>query len=214
MACHAMVNSSHFLVNASTRGLDSRRPDEKIQKPQTLFSAEQNIQNAVRCVLHRGSHPIRFFQETSMTLNCWKFKGWTVCGIVLVSFAAGSLVTARLANVNQVRADSNRVFELRIYHALPGRVPALESRFRDTTSKLLAKHDLNVVGYWVPEDAPWENTFIFMLVHPSREEAKKNWDAFASDPAFQEVVKSEQAGKTVEKVDVTYMRPTDFSPMK
>ncbi|MGC2768180.1 MAG: NIPSNAP family protein, partial [Candidatus Acidiferrum sp.] len=63
-----------------------------------------------------------------------------------------------------MRADSNRVFELRVYHAVPGKVPALESRFRDTISKLLAKHDLKVVGYWVPEDAPaWDNTFIFML---------------------------------------------------
>jgi hypothetical protein len=155
-----------------------------------------------------------------MTLDCWKSKGWkfktwTVWGIALVSFAAGSLITGRLANVNQVRADNDRVFELRVYHAVPGKVPALESRFRDTTSKLLAKHDLNVVGYWVPEDAPaWDNTFIFMLAHASREEAKKNWDAFAADPGFQEVVKSEQAEKTVEKVDVTYMRPTDFSPMK
>jgi hypothetical protein len=150
-----------------------------------------------------------------MTLNCQTFKGWTVCGIALVSFAAGSLVTVRLAQMSQVRADSNRVFELRIYHALPGKVPALESRFRETTSKLLTTHDLKVVGYWVPEDAPaWDNTFIFMLAHASREEAKKNWQAFAADPGFQEVVKSEQAEKTVEKVDVTYMRPTDFSPMK
>jgi hypothetical protein len=154
-----------------------------------------------------------------MTLNWWKIKGWksrrwTVCGIVLVSFAAGSLVTARLGHVNQVRADSNHVFELRVYHAVPGKVPALESRFRDTTSKLLAKHDLKVVGFWVPEDAPWDNTFIFLLAHPSREEAKKNWDAFAADPRFQEVVKSERTEKTVEEVDVTYMRPTDFSPMK
>jgi hypothetical protein len=39
-------------------------------------------------------------------LEGWKFKGWTVCGIALVSFAAGSLITARLAHVNQVRADS------------------------------------------------------------------------------------------------------------
>jgi hypothetical protein len=74
-------------------------------------------------------------------------------------FAAGALISARLAHLNQVRADSNRVFELRIYHTVPGKLPALESRFRDTTSKLLAKHDLNVVGYWVPEDAPWDNTF-------------------------------------------------------
>jgi hypothetical protein len=154
-----------------------------------------------------------------MTLNCWKFTSsrsqvWTVWGITLIAFAAGSHITARMTHMIQVRADNDRVFELRVYHVVPGKVPALESRFRDTTSKLLAKHDLKVVGYWVPEDAPWDNTFIFMVAHSSREEAKKNWDALWADPGFQAVVKSEQAEKTVEKVDVTYMRPTDFSPMK
>ena len=150
-----------------------------------------------------------------MTIKFRKSTRWTVCGIALLSFAAGSLFTARLAHIDQVRADNNRVFELRVYHTLPGKVPALESRFRDTTSKLLTKHDLKVVGYWVPEDAPaWDNTFIFMLAHPSREEAKKNWDTMRADPEFQALVKSEQTEKTVEKVDSTYMRPTDFSPMK
>jgi hypothetical protein len=154
-----------------------------------------------------------------MTLNCWTLKGWnatrwTICGIALFSFAAGSLITARLGHLSQVRADSNRVFELRIYHTVPGKVTALESRFRDVTAKLLAKHGLNVVGYWVPEDAPWDNTFIFMLAHSSRAEAKQNWNEFATDRAFQEVVKSELTEKTVEKMDVTYMHATDFSPMK
>jgi hypothetical protein len=37
---------------------------------------------------------------------------------------------------------------------------------------------------------PWDNTFIFILAHSSREEAKKNWNAFRNDPAFQEVVQS------------------------
>ena len=151
----------------------------------------------------------------AMKLNLWKSKRWSVCAIALVSFAVGSLITARLVHINQVRADSNRVFELRVYHAVPGKLPALELRFRDTFSKLLAKHDLKVVGYWVPQDAPtWDNTFIFMVAHSSREEAKKNWDAFRADPEFQEVLKAEEADKTVEKIDVTYMRPTDFSPMK
>jgi hypothetical protein len=147
--------------------------------------------------------------------NRWKFTRWTVCGIALVSFAAGSLASARLAQLNQVRADSSRIFELRVYHVVPGKLPALQSRFRDTASKLLAKHDLKAVGYWVPEDAPASNdTFIYILAHPSREEAKKNWDAMFADPAFQEMMKSEQADKLVEKIDSTYMRPTDFSPMK
>ena len=155
-----------------------------------------------------------------MTLKCrkikdWKSKEWIVCAIALVSCAAGSLITARLTQVSQVRADNNRIFELRVYHAVPGKLPVLESRFRDTTSKLLAKHDLKVVGYWVPEDAPaWDNSFVFILAHDSREAAKKNWDAMRVDPEFQEVVKSEQAEKTVENVDVTYMHPTNFSPLR
>jgi hypothetical protein len=146
-------------------------------------------------------------------LKGWKLKGWSVCAMALVSFTAGSLITARLAHVDHVRADSNRVFELRIYHTVPGKLRALESRFRDIYSKLLAKHDLQVVGYWVPEGtADWDNTFLYLVAHSSREEAKKNWDATLADPAVQEAIKSEEADKLVEKIDRTYMRPTDFSP--
>ena len=142
-------------------------------------------------------------------------NGRRVLGIALISLAVGWFVTAKLMGPKQVSADGDRVFELRVYHVVPGKVLELESRFRDTTSKLLAKHDLKVVGYWVPEGAPaWENTFVYIVAHASREEGKKNWAAMLSDPEFQEIVKAEQGNKLVEKVDVIYMRPTDFSPMK
>lgn len=154
-----------------------------------------------------------------MTHTQWKFNGRkskaSVIGTVALLSFAGSLIAACLACTERANADSNRVFELRVYHVVPGKLPALESRFRDTTSRLLAKHNLNVLGYWASEDAPpSDNTFIFMLAHSSREEAKKNWDAMRADPQFQDVVKSEQNEKTVEKVDVTYLRSADFSPMK
>jgi hypothetical protein len=151
-------------------------------------------------------------------LNRWKFKGWIVCGTALASFAAGSLITARLMHLNQARADSTRVFELMVYHTVPGKVPALESIFRDV-SKLQARHGLNVVGYWVPNDDPaWANTFIYLVAHPSRDEAKKNWDALHADPVFPQY--REQAVPLIEKagedyrVDEIYMRPTDYSAMK
>jgi len=137
--------------------------------------------------------------------------------VAVLSFAAGSLSTGRLAHIDQVRADSSRVFEMHVYHAVPGKLPALESKFRDTTSKLLAKHDLKIVGYWVPQGNPaWDNTFIFIVAHSSRDEAKKNWDAMRADPDFQELIRenSDPATKFVEKIDVIYMRPTDFSPMR
>jgi hypothetical protein len=143
-----------------------------------------------------------------------KLNGWAVCGVVVLSFAAGCLCTAYLTHVQAVRADSSRVFELEIYHAVAGKVPALAERFR-SASQLQAKHDLNVVGYWIPEGSPaFANTFIYLVAHASEEEAKKNWDSFHADPAFQEYVKSEQTVKLIEGVDRTFMRPTDYSALK
>jgi hypothetical protein len=154
-----------------------------------------------------------------MSFNGWKFnsksKGSSLCAIALLSFTAGALMTARLAHMDHVKADSNQIFELRIYHTVPGKVPELEAKFRDIYSKLLAKHDLQVVGYWVPEGAAgWDNTFVYLVAHSSREEAKKNWDAMLADPEVQEAIKAEETNKLVEKIDRIYMRPADFSPMK
>jgi NIPSNAP protein len=151
-------------------------------------------------------------------LNCWNVEKWIAGCTALLSFAAGSFTTARLIHANEVRADSHRVFELLVYHTVPGKVPALESIFRDV-SKLQGKHDLNVVGYWVPDDDPvWANTFIYLVAHPSLDEAKKNWAALHADPAFPEY--RNQAVEIIEKVDEkyrvdeVYMRPTDYSAMK
>lgn len=143
---------------------------------------------------------------------------WTVCATAMVSFAAGSLFAVSLTRPNQVRADSNRVFELLIYHALPGKGPALESNFRDV-AKLQAKHDLDVIGYWVPnEDPAWQDTFIYLVAHPSRDEAQKNWRALHSDgefPPYREAAKPllQKIGQEY-KVDEVYMRPADFSAMR
>jgi hypothetical protein len=53
----------------------------------------------------------------------------TQVGTALPSFAAGSLLTARLMHLNQVRADSNRVFQLMVYHTLPGKCPPSSRSF-------------------------------------------------------------------------------------
>jgi hypothetical protein len=152
-------------------------------------------------------------KRIAITIKSWKLKRWTACDISLVSFAPGALVMVRLAQLQQVKADSNRAFELRVYHAVLGQLPVMESRFRGKTSKILSPHNLNVVGYWVTENAS-DNSFIFLLTHEGREEAKKYWDATRVGREFQEIVKSEQAEETLERADATYMRPTDSSQLK
>lgn len=69
-------------------------------------------------------------------------------------------MTAKLMGLKQVSADSDRVFELRVYYAVPGEVPELESRFRDTTSNLLAKHDLKVVDHSLRVPSPYVPVWI------------------------------------------------------
>jgi len=148
-----------------------------------------------------------------MIPNLTNFNKCIACSIVLASSALGAVITNRLTQTSEARAASDRVFELRIYHAVRGKLPVMESRFREKTSKILARHNLNAVGYWVADEAP-DNSFVFLFSHDSRDDAKKNWDAFRLDPEFQEVVKSEQSEKTLEKADIIWLRSTDFSPMK
>ena len=68
----------------------------------------------------------------------------------------------------------------------------------------------------MPQDSPQkDNTLLYIVAHESRESAKKNWAEFGADPEWQQVSKASEAdGKIVEKVDSTYMDPTDFSQIK
>jgi len=111
-------------------------------------------------------------------------------------------------------ADTDLVYELRVYHCYEGKLPDLLKRFREHTTKIFEKHGMKNVAYWTPMDEPQKsNTLIYVLAHPSREAAAANWKAFSSDPEWQSVqTASEANGKIVEKVDSTFMVLTDFSP--
>lgn len=136
--------------------------------------------------------------------------------LVIAGFAAGVFVTYSLTQVQQARAAANRVYELRTYYTLPGRLPALQARFRDHTTRIFEKNGMKNEAYFVPQDAPKsENTLIYLLSYESRDAAKKSWDAFRNDPDWKVAQKASEAdGKIVEKVESVYMNPTDYSPVK
>ena len=107
----------------------------------------------------------------------------------------------------------NRVFELRTYVALEGKLPNLLARFRDHTVKLFEKHGMQNIGYWVPKDQP--NTLIYIVAHKSQDAAKASWDAFRQDPVWVKArTESEASGKIVDKVTSVFMDPADFSKLK
>jgi hypothetical protein len=118
---------------------------------------------------------------------------------------------------SDVRAaePESRLFELRTYHVLPGRMPALLRRFREHTTEIFEKHGMTNVGYWTPAGKEGESTLIYLLAHDGRAAAEKSWKGFRDDPVWQKVrAESEKDGKIVEKVDSVFLTPTDFSKLK
>lgn len=105
-----------------------------------------------------------------------------------------------------------RFFEMRIYYAAPGKLDALNARFRDHTLKLFEKHGMTNIGYWMPVENP-ENKLIYVLAYPDRDAREKSWKAFMADPEWQAAYKeSEKEGKLVAKAESVFLKAADFSP--
>jgi NIPSNAP protein len=135
-----------------------------------------------------------------------------VAVIFAAGFALGNLAQWR----GVVHAQDGTVFELRTYTAPDGKLGDLQKRFRDHTRRIFDKHAMKSIGYWVPQDAPQsQNTLIYILQHPNREAAKKNWADFQADPEWQKVsAESQVNGRIVSKVDSVFMTATDYSAIK
>jgi hypothetical protein len=142
-------------------------------------------------------------------------KHWKGLVIVLAAAAAGwaGYATHEAQGGKQV---DNRVFELRTYYAHPGKMAALNERFRKHTNKLFEKHGMTIIGFWNPLKADEaEQKLIYILAYPSKEAADKSWEAFRNDPDWKTArAASEKDGPLVAKVDSVYMKATDYSPLK
>ena len=141
--------------------------------------------------------------------------------IVFVPVVALVAAVVLLANFGdesaaQQEKPKQRIFELRTYHVLPGRMPALLKRFRDHTAGLFEKHGMENIGYWTPVDEPRsKDTLIYILAHDNAEAAKKSWEGFRNDPDWVNVrTGSEASGPIVRKVESVFLNPTDYSPIK
>ena len=141
---------------------------------------------------------------------------WSVAAVAAGMFAAGFAVRGGVDPAAHAQGN-NRVFELRTYTAAPGKFEALKTRFRDHTTRLFEKHGMTNIGYWIPLDAPKsENTLVYILAYPSREAAKKSWEAFRADPEWKKVAaESQKEGNLLANPpESVFLAPADFSRIK
>jgi len=133
----------------------------------------------------------------------------------LLWFIGGAAVTLGFSSLGGSKT-SDHVYELRMYQVNEGKMDALIARFGDHTDAIFKRHNMKSIGYWRPQDAPYsQNLFVYVLEHPSREEARKNWAAFQADPDWKKVkAGSETQGPLANHIDSYFMDPTSFSALK
>ncbi|HEY6213210.1 MAG TPA: NIPSNAP family protein [Vicinamibacterales bacterium] len=141
----------------------------------------------------------------------------SAAGFATVFFAG--IVVGQLAPRASAAAQApggNRVFEIRTYTAPDGKLEELHARFRNHTVRIFNNHNMTSIAYFRPQDEPLkQNTLIYVLAHPSRAEAEKNWAAFQADPEWQKVnTESQVNGRIVSKVERIFADPADYSPLK
>lgn len=112
-----------------------------------------------------------------------------------------------------------RLFELRRYSTIKGKLPNLDARFRDHTVGLFAKHGMTNVIYFhlTAGQEGAENTLVYLLAHADSKSRDAAFEAFRVDPEWKKAREaSEAAGPLMTKggVQSLLLKPTDFSPMK
>jgi len=120
-----------------------------------------------------------------------------------------------MSSLPSLAQSSSPVYEIRTYTVSPGRLADEYERFRhDWIATYFPKHNLTGLLYLAPTDTPLvNNTLIYILRHPSREAADRNWAEFLADSGVKAVSARWNAnGRIVTRVDRVFATATDFSP--
>ena len=107
------------------------------------------------------------------------------------------------------------IYELRVYHCAPGRLPALNKRFETNTRKFWEKYGIEAVGFWTTLVGPSNQALTYLLKWESLADREAKWNAFTSDPEWiARRAETEAEAIIVERIENTILTPTAFSALR
>src|SRR4051812_15217561 len=89
-----------------------------------------------------------------------------------------------VGEITQPERRPAMIYELRIYHTMPGKLPALLKRFDTITLKIWERHGIKQAGFWTTLVGESNADLTYMLQWESLAEREKKWDAFQADPEW------------------------------
>src|SRR5947208_16517033 len=93
------------------------------------------------------------------------------------------------------------IYELRVYHCVPSRLPDLLKRFDTITLKLWDKHGIKQAGFWTVLVGDSNQALYYLLKWESLADRETKFDAFGADPEWlQERAETEANGPIVQRV--------------
>jgi hypothetical protein len=149
----------------------------------------------------------------------WKRLGGVVVAAAVCLSAALWLRAADEKTAAKPDSSDQRkahFFEMRTYTTHPGKLDALNKRFRDHTNRLFKKHGIDMVGYWTPAEGEHaKDQLVYILAYPNHEARDQSWKDFQADPEWKKAKEASEAdGPLVKEVQSVYLLPTDYSPIK
>ena len=107
------------------------------------------------------------------------------------------------------------LYELRIYHAMPGRMPDLNRRFETITLKIWERFGIRQVGFWNVQIGESNQDLYYMLEWKDLAERERIWSAFMADPEWQKArAETEKNGPLLQSISNYILAPTVYSKMK
>lgn len=107
------------------------------------------------------------------------------------------------------------IYELRVYHCVPGRLPALLKRFETITLGLWEKHGIKQAGFWTVAIGESNQDLFYLLAWESLAERERKWTAFMKDPEWlAKRAETEKDGAIVASLQNTILEPTAFSSVR
>jgi hypothetical protein len=104
------------------------------------------------------------------------------------------------------------VYEMRVYHCCPGKLPALLKRFEEVTLGIWQRFGIRQAGFWTVEVGESNHDLVYLLAWESLAERERVWPAFMADPEWlKKRAESEAAGPIVANITNTILKPTSFS---
>ena len=107
------------------------------------------------------------------------------------------------------------IYEYRVYEAAPGKLEALNARFRNHTLGIFERHGIKNIGYWTAGVGDYSDRLIYIVAFEDAGQRERAWAAFRADPEWNRVrAESEVDGALVARVFNSLLSPTDYSPLQ